>query len=268
MAQSCGADGAPRELLKREYAWLYRQLNARLRRQLLPLFEAAELRTLILCLRYLAAEDRSAMEDLLRLSLLAPPLKRELRVATRVTPLVTALERRLGDTRPEFQGVAKTYLRQGPGGLEQALLGGHLQAALERCRLPVLKMVLAYLIDVRNLLGLYKHLRWQVPLTPPLLIGGEVGPAVAGKLWQAQDMPQLLAFLRKFAGQRGDPEAVGVEEFLLQGLAARLRRAGRDPLQPALVVDYLWRCYLATREQGLALEQDARSATLAGQEAG
>ncbi len=248
--------GDPRELLKREYGWVYRQMNARLRRQLLPIFEIAELRTLVLCLRNLIAENRAAINDLLQHSLLHPLLRRELLNAERATPLVARLEQLLADDRPLFRGVAEIYLRQGPGGLEQRLLGGHLQQALERSRLPVVKDVLRYLLDTRNLLAIYKHLRWQIPLAPPLLAGGSLTPAQCERLWQTQDMPRLLTFLQNYTGLPEDPEQAGVEDFLFQGLSLKLKRAGRDPLQPGLVVDYLWRSQQAARQRGLHLERD------------
>ncbi len=266
-AKPWGGGGEPQELLRREYLWVYRRMNARLRRQLLPVFEAAELRTLVLCLRYLAAEDYSAIGSLLKLSLLHPLLQRELRGAKRVTPLVATLERLLAEQQPEFRGLSETYLRQGPGGLEQALIGGHLQRSLNCCRLTVLKEFLRYLLDSRNLLAIYKHLRWQVPSGPPLLAGGDLSLAVCEKLWRAKDLNGLLSLIKKFSGQTGDPEQFGVEDFIFQGLSQRMHRAGRDPLQPGLVIDYLWRCQQATRKRGLRMEQDRGLSTQPGLEA-
>jgi hypothetical protein len=113
--------------------------------------------------------------------------------------------------------------------------------------------MLIYLLDMRNLQALYKHLRWQIPTPPPLLEGGAIELGRYEKIWSARDMDPLMALIQKKAGGKGDPEAIGVEDFLFQGLTTGLRRAGRDPLQEGLVLDYLWRCQLAARNRGLRL---------------
>lgn len=254
------------EKLKREFSWVYRRMSSRLRRQLLPVFEAAELRTLVLCLRYLAAGDRSAIGSLLTSSLLHPQLQRELLAAKRGTPLVATLERLLAEQQPLFGGLAEIYLRRGPGGLEQALIGRHLQQSLERCRPGALQLFLCYLLDMRNLLAIYKHLRWQVPQPPPLLTGGGLSPGRCEELWRARDLKALLQVMRKFTGLDDDPEQLGVEDFLLRGLSVRLQRAGRDPLQPGLLIDYLWRCRQTVRNLGLRPGREPGPAALADRE--
>ena len=243
----------PRQALRAEYVWIYRQLDRRLRRKILPFFEYVELRSLVIALRYLAAGEQAALQRQLDFSLLDQQLQSLLLGAERVAPVTSALERLLAAEYPFFVGLAEIYLRQGPGGLEQALLGGCLQQAVGRCRGRLLHQLMSYLRDMRNLLAVYKHLHWQVPSAPPLLAGGELDLSRCEKICATGDLAGLLELMKKFAGQPGNPEAVGVEAFLMQGLTNRLRRAGRDPLQPGLVLDYLWRCQLAARNRGLRL---------------
>jgi hypothetical protein len=245
----------PRQALRAEYAWVYHQLNRRMRLRLQPFFEYAELRTLVIALRYLAAEEHSAKRAQLQLSLLHPKLQQLLLGTEQVTAVVSRLEQLLAADYPYFAGLLKIYLHQGPGGLEQALLGGALQQGVRRSSCRPVRELLVYLLDMRNLLAVYKHLHWQVATAPPLLAGGSLELALYEKIRVAGDLSGLLELLRKRAGQPGDPEAVGVENFLIQGLAAQLRRAGRDPLQLGLLLDYLWRCQLAARNRGLRLSE-------------
>lgn len=248
-----GAASEPHQALRAEYVWVYGQLERRLRQDLLPFFEYVELRTLVIALRYLAAEEQAAMRAQLKFSLLQPQLQNVLLDAQPVAPLVAVLERLLSSEYRSFAGLSQVYLRQGPGGLEQALLGGFLQQSVTQWHRRPLRELLRYLLDMRNLLALYKHLHWQVPLAPPLLPGGTLELGHCESLWANRDLAALMDMVRKTATQPGDPEAIGVEDFLFQGLSTRLRRAGRDPLQLGLVLDYLWRCQLATRNRGLRL---------------
>ena len=245
----------PHRALKAEHAWIYAQLNRGLRRKLLPFFEYTELGTLIIALRHLSAGDPVAMEAQLQFSLLHPQLRKFLMSTAKITPLIRQLENLLSKNNPFLNGLTEHYLRQGPGGLEQALLGGFLQQAAAQSRCQPLREMLHYLLDMRNLLALYKHLHWKVPTPPPLLRGGKLPPPITEKIWATQDMARLLELIQKRAGQKGDPEAPGVEDFLFAGLTRQMYRAGRNPLQAGLILDYLWRCRLASRKRGVHLQK-------------
>lgn len=261
---SPGEQAAPRQALRAEYAWVYRQLDGRLRRKVAPFFEYAELRTLVIALRYLAADDLSEIRKQLQFSQLHPRLLDLLLAAGAVAPVVAALERLLGGEYRYFIGLSEVYLRQGPGGLEQALLGGCLAANVNRRDCPPLRQLLLYLLDMRNLLAVYKHLHWQVPSAPPLLEGGTLDLPFCREILASGDMGKLLELMRIKSEQQGQPADDDVEAFLFAGLTSQLQRAGRDPLQPGLVLDYLWRCLLTARNRGLRLRETPRAQEVAG----
>lgn len=251
----------PRQALLTEYRWVYKQLDRSMRLKLLPIFEYFELRLLVVVLRYLAVGERTAMTEQLQQSLFEQQVRRILLEADQVSIALCGLEQLLGADYPEFRGLTKLYLRQGPGGLEQALIGGYLQQALTRSKAKPVIRFLRYLLDMRNLQALYKHLHWQVPLAPPLLPGGTLELPFLEKIWREQDLGAFQTLLQKFARQSEPPQEQGVEDYLLQELSSRLRRGGRDPLQLGVVIDYLWRCLQSTREQGVKLFVD-RSLTV------
>lgn len=259
---SWGESGDPHTTLRSEYAWIYAQMDRRLRCLLLSVFEYFELRTLVIALRYMAAGDRSAMDKQLQLSLLHPQILKLLRESKRVAVVTAGLERLLAEEQPYFRRLAEIYLHQGPGGLEQALVGGCLQQGITCSHSGQVKSFLLYLLDMRNLLALYKHLHWQVPVDPPLLTGGTLDIPDYEKIWAERDLAGLLVLMGKRAGLKGHPEADGVEEFMLRGLTTNLRRKGQEPLQLGLVLDYLWRCQLTARNRGLHLADVELSAEL------
>ena len=241
----------PQQALLAEYRWVYRQMDAGLRRKLLPVFEYFELRSLVIALRYLAAGDHTALQQQLEQSLFRPEVVRAVTQARRVVDAISRLEQLLGDDYTLFSGLEKCYLRQGPGGLEQQLIGGQLKESLERANEPKVRDFLRCLLDMRNLLTLHKHLRWKLPLAPPLLAGGSLDAALLEKIWQEGELTGLQSQLQLFARQPLPPAGSSTEEYLQRALTDRLRGKGRDPLQLWLVIDYLWRCQEMARRLGL-----------------
>lgn len=248
-----GRAGHPRTDFRAEYKWVYGEMNQYLRNRLLPVFEYFELRTLVIALRYLAAGDSSSMIAQLQLSLLHPQIIKLLTGTKQVALITAGLERFLAEDYPYFNDLTATYLRQGPGGLEQVLVGRSLQQGVASSRSRQVREFLRYLLDMRNLQALFKHLRWQVPVIPQILSGGELSPTICEKVWAEKNMTYLLELMRKRAKQLDSPSEDGVEEYLLRGLSVRLKREGRDPLQLGLVIDYLWRCHLEARARGMEL---------------
>lgn len=246
-----GVNKDPQQALLAEYRWVYRQLDAGLRRKLLPVFEYFELRLLVIALRCLAAGERATLQRQLEQSLFRPEVVSSVTQASRVIDAISRLEQLFGEDYSAFSGLEKCYLRQGPGGLEQQLIGGQLNASLEQAKEPKVREFLRFLLDMRNLLALHKHLRWQLPLAPPLLAGGTLDLAMLEKIWQQGERRGLRSQLQLFARQPLPPEGAGIEEYLHRALTDRLRSKGRDPLQLWLLIDYLWRCQETAREHGL-----------------
>lgn len=244
--------GDPRRRLRREYRWLYRRLASQLLGALLPLFEYGELQVLVLSLRYLSAGEAQRLAELLEQSLLASELKRMLLATREPAVVVVALERRLAPAYPVFYGAGETWLRHGPGGLEQQLLGGYLNWAVRRSRTRPVRDLLARLLDLRNLLALYKHLQWQLPLPPKLFEGGTIPLTECQRLWQRRELPALLQRVRRYAAPAGAGAQLEVEDLLERGIGEHLRRRGWEPLQIGVILDFLWTCRTFGRELAAA----------------
>lgn len=235
----------PRGSCRAELAWLWDSMNNRLRSCFAPVFEYLELRTWLLCLRWRGAGEAETVTALLAGSLLARPIRTALLRETELDAAVEASARLLAAADPAFAGLAALYAEQGPGAFEQAVVERFLQR-LEKAPLhPLIGGFFAYLIDARNLVALYKHLRWGVRRPPPRLSGGNLGAARLDQLWRRGDSAALLELAGQLAGARvTGPE---LESALLAGLSRRLRRQGREPLQPGVLLDYLWRCHVEAR---------------------
>lgn len=235
----------PRESCRAELAWLWHTMNAPLRHCFAPVFEYLELRSWLLCLRWRGAGEAETVAALLAGSLLARPIRTALLRASGLDAAVAASARLLTERDPIFAGLAALYAEQGPGAFEQAVIERFLQRLEKRPLPPLIGDFFAYLVDARNLVALYKHLRWGLRRPPPRLSGGSLGAARLEQLWRQRDSAALLALAGELADARVDgPE---LESALLAGLGRRLRRQGREPLQPGVLLDYLWRCHLQAR---------------------
>jgi len=229
--------------------WVYQRLDRRLRKALAPFLELLAMRSLTLGLRYVL-NGEPPPEALLQNSLLAEPLQKLLVVAAETEETVARIEAALQGDYPFAAGLTETYRSQGPGGLEQQLANGILQYGLKRSPHTVIQATLRYLIDMRNCLTIRKLWRWQVAQAPPLTSGGTLAPELLHRVWTTHDDARLETLAARLAGGTGRfGESVQMEQGLINGLSRALRRAARDPLSLAVVVEYLWRSQVAAHNR-------------------
>lgn len=240
-------------------AWLWPRLEGSLRTGLLPYLEIEAMLCLRLALRY-RLSDETVPAGLLYQPWLAKELGRLLTQPGDARAMLAQLEQWLTPDYPFAAGLAKGYLTQGPGQVERQLTTGILIHSLTRARVPVVRMTIRFLTDLRNLLAVLRHWRWQLRAAPALLPGGEVEATILARVWADTDKARFEQLAARLSGRPlMDLEPRAAERELLSGLTRRLRLAGRDPLSLGLVIDYVWRCQLATRNhllQQSAAEED------------
>lgn len=228
--------------------WVYRRLNRELRMRLGPFLDLLAMRNLVLALRYLLAEQEPPV-SVQRNALLAKPLLESI-VAPDTETIVVRLESALISDYPFVDGLAATWRDHGPGGVEQQLIGGILQHGLKRSRERVVRETLGYLVDMRNCLAVRKYWRWQVSQAPQLTTGGVIPVDQLARIWTARDQDRLAALVTKLGGgTTRNQDVVNMEQGLIDGLTRLLRRAGRDPLGLAVVIEYLWKTRLAAHNR-------------------
>ena len=240
--------------------WVYKRLNSCLRQQLEACLDQLARRNLILALRYTFAGE-TPPAALWNNALLAKPLRRLVATTGESETTIARLEAALSSNYPFVVGLSVVYQNQGPGGVEQRLADGILHHGLVRAGNRTLKATLRYLIDVRNCLMINKLWRWQTSQAPRLTTGGLLATTSLQQIWASHDSERLARLTSRLAGQALlATEAIAMEQSLLQGLTRFLRRAGRDPLGLAVVIEYLWLAQLASHNQllrqALALDRE------------
>jgi ATP synthase (C/AC39) subunit len=250
------SDAAIWDALLVEFDWLRRQMNRRLRRDFAPVFTLFVIKTLVLCLRNKAAERHAAVERLLRHDLFAEDLRDALVRAPDVLAAVAVLVEAFGALLGDARGLGAAHADGGLKGLETRLTRDYLQHVAAAPLRPAVHDFFAAFIDLRNVMTLYKHLRWGFHDAAAFVPGGTLQTPCLVDASASGDAACLDAFVREIAGGAAPVMAaseVALESRLLSCLTQRLRKAGREGDDVALILDYLWGVYVEARNRALRL---------------
>ncbi len=238
--------------LLREFVWLYCQMEQKMRHKFSPVFGYFELRTLILCLRNKGGRNDRKVHDLLADSLLAGKVQKVLKADEDLPHVIDAVAGVLSAGAMKFGRLGKMFREQGFFGFEQGLTNLYLEEVINGRLHPLIREFISRLIDTRNVITLYKQLRWRIK-SPPLFIGGgKIRESALSEIAEKNAMEEITPLIRRLAGEEVEVASVGVtERLLLTGITRLVRRRGREPAGTGLILDYLWRCYVETRNLSL-----------------
>ncbi|HEX9206851.1 MAG TPA: V-type ATPase subunit [Steroidobacteraceae bacterium] len=250
----------------RELGWLRTQMNRRLRADFAPVFGLFELKTLVLCLRHKAALQEVALEQLLAPSQLSAALRRALLREPDVAAAVGAVAEALSPAGDGQVALQRAYADAGLKGFEVRLNRHYLESMAGARLHPLIRDFLATFVDVRNLMTLYKHLRWGIVDAAAFTPGGTVPASVLRQAAAAKDAASLDRLVRGIAGRAAPPLATAegsLETILLGSLTRKVRGFGRDDGAAGTVLDYAWRVYIHARNRSILLHAaDLGPATL------
>ncbi len=242
------------EALLAEFAWLYGQMDRALRRRLAPVFGLFELKTIVLCVRSRAAYRGNDLERLLAHSLLSSAVQQALRHEPDLRSTVAAVTQLVGRDAPPVREAVNAYAGHGLRGFEDSLMRGYLAHAAASRLHPVVQRFFAAFIDLRNVMILYKQLRWGVADAAAFIPGGAFEPLSLERALAGQQPAAVDDLVKRATGLDALPAAASegaLETVLLASLTRRLRQAGRDSEDVGLILDYLWRNYVQARNLAL-----------------
>jgi vacuolar-type H+-ATPase subunit C/Vma6 len=238
-----------RRLLK-EYRWIYIQMNGALRNIFWRFFIYSELRTIFMCLRYKKGEYEK-IEELLCFSLLSDDLKELLRGNPDMMTAIGGVEGVFLSISDRFEGLKDIFMKDGLRGFEQVLTNVYLENTIDSKLHQTIRDFFKYIIDSRNIIAVYKHIRWQMHDYPPFINGGSVKKARLRRIFERQDISGITTLVQKLTGIITD--AKNIENSMLKGIKCFLRKTAKDPLCIGVILDHLWRCHMETIEAGIAL---------------
>ncbi|MEK6699169.1 MAG: V-type ATPase subunit [Nitrospirota bacterium] len=242
------AEDIPWQRLAREYEWVYLQMNSALRRIFKPFFTHQELRTLFLALRYKRGNDEKRLQEVLLASLLAKTVKTTLRDLPDVPAVLPEVERVLIVMSPRFSGLEDLFLRGGLGAVEQHITDTCLEHTVRSPLHPIMRGFFRRLIDMRNIMSLYKHQRWTMKDRPLFLRGGTIEEPVltqAAGSRTGEGASDLIARLTGTAPEIITPTSV--EHALIEGMTRLLKKEARTASEIGRILQYLWQCFIEAR---------------------
>jgi vacuolar-type H+-ATPase subunit C/Vma6 len=244
------------EALLAELEWLYGQMNRALRQRLAPVFVLFELKTIVLCVRSKAAHRTSELDRLLARSLLAAPVQQALRHEPDVRSTVATVTEIVARDAAPVREAASAYASDGLRGFEDGLMRGYLAHAAAAPLHPVVRRFFAAFVDLRNIMILYKQLRWGVADAAAFIPGGALEPARFERALAHKDLAAVDGLVEQATGLEALPAAASegaLETALLASLTRQLRQAGRASEDIGLILDYLWRHYVQARNLAVLL---------------
>jgi len=233
--------GIRRYLLK-EFGWVYSQMNRTLREIFLPFFLYMELNTIFVCLRNARGNETGKIEGILSLSLLSEKIKKILRGGEHLVSAIGGIEDCFLHLSGRFSGLINVFENNGLQGVELALSTRYLEHTAHSKLHPVMKDFFVSIIDSRNILSLYKYIRFNGKLAPPFITGGRISETMLMKIADRKDLDEIGPVVQKVT--KIESETANIEISLLRMMTRFLRKAGREPLGIGLILDYLWRSSL------------------------
>ena len=223
-----------------ELAWLHVQMNRNLRETFAPLFALFEIKTIVLCLRNKAAERTVEVTRLLEPSLLREEVKDILRGPGGVRATIAAA----------FPELESAYVEGNLQEFENALMRAYLQDTVTTRLDPLMKDFFVRFIDLRNVVLLYKDLRWKVTERSPFVAGGSVEPSKLDDIAAAGDTVALDELVQSVTGLDTISVATAegaLETVLLRSMTTHLVKMRRTADAVALILVYMWRIYVQAR---------------------
>jgi hypothetical protein len=231
-----------------ELGWLFRQMHPRTRVDYSPLFLLFEMKTIVLCLRNAALERVEPRQRLLERSLLSDGIRDVLGAPRPVGAMVAGLGDALAGLSASFADLDARYFEAGLRGCEDALMRLFLES-LRKARLaPPLRQFVSLFIDLRNVMALYKHQRWDLKGPVALIAGGSIAVPALKAIVIKDDRDALDALVLKLTGRpvTADNE-LSLETALLASLGSQLSASRRARGDAWLVTEYVWSRYVHAR---------------------
>jgi vacuolar-type H+-ATPase subunit C/Vma6 len=226
-----------------EYKWVYCQMNEKLRNIFSPFFLYFELRNILILIRYKTSSEEK-ISEILKWSLLSKELKRNLIYAKDVFIAIRYIEEAFSPISNNFLKLSTIFKCNGFKQFEHNLIKIYFEGIIESSLEPDIKNFLKYLIDSKNILILYKRLRWNIQEELELIKGGNIDPRLLEKCDNEKNIDKILILFKRFTGLKVDLNQL--ENSLIRGSINLFKKNMSDPLSLGFILNYLWSCYIQT----------------------
>jgi vacuolar-type H+-ATPase subunit C/Vma6 len=246
--------------LLKEYQWVYFQMNRDMREIFQSFFTYSEIRTLIACFRYKKERGTIAeIETLLSHSLLEKKIRAILLMSPDPSSAIEAFGKKFISRQKTSDRLETIYSDRGLAGVEEKLNRLFFDNTTLSDQHPVIKNFFTHLIDAKNIIALFKYLRWNISTDLQFINGGSIRTSILSGLLMSHDMALLTGLLEKMT--RKDIEkldASTIENILYSALTERIRSAAGTNEDVELILNYLWRSYIEAQNLSIILHSRDR----------
>jgi vacuolar-type H+-ATPase subunit C/Vma6 len=248
------SDGIWKNLLK-ELQWVYHQMNRGLIHIFQPFFIYAEIKTIILCLRHKTAQGAlTEIESILLFSLLSDKIKDLFRMKTDFLTSLEMLEKVCISPSAGMTGLRDVFAEDGLKAVEQLLTGMYLKKILRAGLHPVIKSFFVSLIDSKNIMAAYKHLRWGIHAEPVFIPGGSIRESRLKKVVETGRIEEISLLISRYTGiSIEETTASGIDVTLQRGMTKMIKMMSRESSGIGLLLDYLWKCSVEARNLSIII---------------
>lgn len=240
-------EGIWKRFLK-ELQWVYLQMNRHMKDIFHPFFLFCELKTIIMCLRH-RLENRTAgdIADLLIFSVLSEKVKGLLRKKEELPVIIDIFAKEFLPPAYNTRRLQDIFSQEGLKGVEEEIISECIGEIKKTDLHPVIEDFFSYIVDMRNILVLYKYMKWTVKHDPIFIQGGHITIASLKGAVRTKKNSGVERFIRQRTGKViQNPTASGIEHTLLSDLTRRIRFNSRSS-DITQILDYLWKIYIEAR---------------------
>ncbi|UCH81875.1 MAG: V-type ATPase subunit [Nitrospiraceae bacterium] len=247
-------EGVWKYMLK-EFRWVYLQMNRGLRNIFNPFFIYSETKTIVLCLRHkIEKETSTKAEDILLYSLLSREVKEVLGKEAELALLLEEFEKKFISSMDGTTGLKEIFAEEGLKGVEEKVVNVFMHHIISLKLHPVSHGFFVFLIDIKNIMTLYKHERWAIKTDPVFIQGGSISESMLRKTIQEGGITPIIRLIHQRTGiSIHEPGASEIENTLFAGLTKYLKLKAREGSGAALILDYLWKIYTEARNFSILL---------------
>lgn len=235
--------------LFREFHWVYNQMNRTLRHIFEPYFIYAEIKTIILCLRYkTGGGGLPEIENILTFSLLSDTIKDLFSMNTDFLASLEMLEKVFASPAAGMTGLGDIFGEGGLTAVERRLTGMYLKKTVRAGLHPVMKNFFVSLIDSKNIMAAYKHLRWGIRADPEFIPGGRLRESHLKRAAASGRIEDIRLLVSRHTGMGAEEiTESGIDTALQRGMTRMIKLMSRESSGTGLILDYLWGCSVEAR---------------------
>jgi vacuolar-type H+-ATPase subunit C/Vma6 len=257
--------------LLKEFQWVFFQMNKGMRDVFVPFFACCEIKTLIACFRYKTERGTGTeTEGLLLYSLLAKKIKEIVMANTDLTATLEVFEKKILPLEKRSGRLLDALSRGGLAAVERKLTGSLLENIIASTLNPVIRNYFTWIIDIKNIISVYKHIKWDIAADPPLISGGSIRKSAMKRLMQTRELSSLSQLVERMTGMRVEElHLSNMESVLYTALSKRIRALTRENSDAGCILDYLWKTYIEVQNlsiiiHGRNIERDTLRGELIG----